>query len=101
MISEYIHDKVLPALFHLTFNEPFEEDEEQGVSVALDLDSEEVKSKLKQILITHGLTFISPPSTVYRWMTRLGFRYATRKKGLYNDGHEKPAIIQYQWDFCK
>jgi len=46
-------------------------------------------------------TFISPPSTVYRWMARLGFRYATRKKGYYVHGHEKPAMIQYQWDFCK
>ena len=85
MISEYIHDKVLPALFHSTFNEPVEEDEEQSVSVAVDLDSEEVKSKLKQILITHRLTFISPPSTVYLCMTWLGFRYATRKKGYYVD----------------
>ena len=55
--------------------------EQQSVSVALDLDSEEYKSKLKQILITHGLTCISPPSTVYRWTTGLGFRYAPRKKG--------------------
>ena len=85
MLSEYIHDKVLPALVHSTFNEPVEEEEEQSVSVALDLDSEEVKSKLKQILITHGLTCISPPSTVYRCMTWLGFRYAPRKKGYYVD----------------
>ena len=41
MLSEYIHDKVLPALVHSTFNEPVEEDEEQSVSVGLDWDSEE------------------------------------------------------------
>jgi hypothetical protein len=64
MLSEYIHDKVLPALVHSTFNEPVEEEEEQSVSFALDLDSEEYKSKLNQILITHGLTCIGP-STVY------------------------------------
>ena len=81
MLSEYIHDKVLPALLHSTFNEPVEEEEKQSVSDALDLDSEEYKSKLKQILITHGLTCIRPPSTIYRWMTGLGFRYAPRKKG--------------------
>ena len=76
--------------------------EQQSVSVALDLDSEEYKSKLKQILITHGLTCISPPSTVYRWTTGLGFRYAPRnKKGYYVDGYEKPATIQNRWDFCK
>ena len=101
MLSEYIHDKDLPALVHSTFNEPVEEEEEQSVSVVLDLDSEEYKSKLKQILITHGLTCISP-STVYRWMTHLGFRYAPRRKGYYVDGHEKPpATIQCRWDFCK
>ena len=57
---------------------------------------------MKQILIIHGLTCISPPSTVYcSLMTWLGFRYAPRKKGYYVDGHEKPATIQYQWYFCK
>jgi len=90
------------ALVHSTFNEPVEEEEEQSVSFALDLDSEEYKSKLKKILITHGLTCISPPSTVYRWTTGLGFRYAPRnKKGYYVDGYEKPATIQNRWDFCK
>jgi hypothetical protein len=23
------------------------------------------------------------------------------RKGYYIDGHEKPATIQYRWDFCK
>jgi hypothetical protein len=98
MLLEYIHDKVLPALVHLTINEPVEEEEEQSVSIALDLDSEEYKSKLKQILIIHGLTCIVSPSTIYCWMTCLGFRYGPRKKGYYVDGHEKPATIQYQWE---
>ena len=102
MLSEYFHDKVLPvALVHSTFNEPVEEKEgEQRVNVALDLEYEEYKLKLKQILITHGLICIRL-STVYRWITRLGFPYAPRKKGYYVDGHEKPATIQYQWYFCK
>ena len=102
MLSEYFHDKVLPvALVHSTFNEPVEEKEgEQRVNVALDLEYEEYKLKLKQILITHGLICIRL-STVYRWITRLGFPYAPRKKGYYVDGHEKPATNQYRWDFCK
>lgn len=49
MLSEYIDDKVLPALVHSTFNEPVEEDKkEQSVILALNLDSEESKSKLKK-----------------------------------------------------
>ena len=35
MLSKYIHDKVLPALVHSTFNEPVEEDEEQSAIVTL------------------------------------------------------------------
>ena len=101
MLSKYVHENFLPALVHSTLNEPVEEEKEHSVSVALDLDAEEYNSKLKQILIIHGLTCISPPSTIYRWMTWLGFRYAPRKKGYYVDGHEKPATIQYQRDFCK
>jgi hypothetical protein len=31
----------IPALFHSTFNEPVEEEEEQSVSSALDLTAEE------------------------------------------------------------
>ena len=54
MLSEYIHDKAIPALVHSKFNEPVEEEEEQSDSVALELDSEELKSKLEQILIAHG-----------------------------------------------
>ena len=44
MLSEYMHDKAPPALVHSKFNGPVEE---QSVSVALELESEEYKSKLK------------------------------------------------------
>ena len=49
MLSEYIHDKAIPALVHSKFNEPVEDEEEQSVSVSLKLDFEEYKSKLKEI----------------------------------------------------
>ena len=54
MLSEDIHDKALPALVHSKFHEPVEYEEEQIFIVSLKLDSEEYKSKLKKILITHG-----------------------------------------------
>ena len=105
MLSEYIHNKALPMLVHSTFSgcDEGEKDDELSVSAAAvihDLDSEEYQSKLRRILVPHGLTCVGP-STVYRWMIRLGFRYAARKKGYYVDGHEKPATVQYRWDFCK
>jgi hypothetical protein len=34
-------------------------------------------------------------------MLQLGFRYETRRKGYYVDGHERKATVQYQWDFCE
>ena len=33
-------------------------------------------------------------------MLKLGFRYETRRKGYYVDGHERKATVQYRWDFC-
>jgi len=86
MLSEYIHDKVLPALFHLTFNEPVEEDEEQSVSVALDLDSEEVKSKLKKILITHGLPSLAHPlPSIAEWLVWDSDMQQGRKDTMFMD----------------
>ena len=32
-------------------------------------------------------------------MLKLGFRYETRRKGYYVDGHERKATVQYRWDF--
>ena len=34
------------------------------------------------------------------WKT-LVFKYLPRKKGYYIDGHEKPAIVEYQWTFVQ
>ena len=34
-------------------------------------------------------------------MHLLGFKHGLRKKGYYVDGHEKPAMVQYRWAFCK
>lgn len=86
MLSEYVHGKALPMLVHSTFSESNKGKEEEELSVCVapvvmyDLDSNEYQSKLREILVPHGLTCVSP-STVYRWMIQLGFRYAARKKG--------------------
>jgi hypothetical protein len=49
-------------------------------------------------LSEYGLTHIDP-STVYRWLQKLGFKYEPRRKGYYVDGHEKPATIEYRKKF--
>jgi hypothetical protein len=92
MLAEYIHDKILPQLVIDVFDET-----EESVSA---MPKERYNSQLRLILSQYGLTCVSP-STVYRWMTSLGFRYEPCQKGYYVDGHERPATIQYRWDFCK
>jgi hypothetical protein len=114
MLSEFIHDKILPRLFR---NNESDDDEDStggndGVTgqsndggAGQSNDGETVnipdyEGKLKEYLRPYGLTCVSP-STVYRWMIRLGFRYEPRRKRYYVDGHEKPATVEYRWAFCK
>jgi hypothetical protein len=33
-------------------------------------------------------------STTWRWLRRLGFSYATRKKPFFVDGHERPNKLE-------
>ena len=95
MLSEYIHDKVLPNLIMDILNET-----EKSVRTMMATKKDEYNNHLRLILRQYGLTCVSP-ATVYRWMIRLGFRYQPTRKGYYVDGHERPATIQYRWDFCQ
>ncbi len=63
----------------------------------LHIGEEEMK---KIILQCYGLTKLCP-STVYKWMKQLGFKYEPQRKGYYVDGHEKPARIAYRKDFVQ
>ena len=95
MLSEFIHDKVLPNLVKDLLNET-----EKSVRAMMSTKTEEYNTHLRNILKPYGLACVSP-SAVYRWMIRLGFRYEPARKGYYVDGHERPATIQYRWDFCR
>jgi len=39
--------------------------------------------------------------TIARWMYALGYKYATRHKRYYVDGHEKEDIVKYRNEFLK
>ncbi|KAI2493650.1 hypothetical protein MHU86_20903 [Fragilaria crotonensis] len=95
MLSDFIHDKVLPILVMDLFDST-----EKSVRAMMANNKEQYNKQLRIILKRYGLTCISP-STVYRWMVRLGFRYEPTRKGYYVDGHERPATVQYRWDFCQ
>jgi hypothetical protein len=40
-------------------------------------------------------------STAWRWMRLLGFRYDTRRKSFYVDGHEWEDLVVNRTHFCK
>ena len=39
--------------------------------------------------------------TAWRWMTLLNFKYDSRKKSFYVDGHEREVVVVTQNEFCK
>jgi hypothetical protein len=84
LLLEYLLETVLPSMVKETSRV-----EKRAVS------QEQYTAEAKEILSAYGLTCIDP-STVYRWLQRLGFRYEPRRKGYYVDGHEKPATIEYR-----
>jgi hypothetical protein len=74
-VSENIHIVVLPEMVKV----------ERKSNNQQDLSGEEME---KIILRCYRLTNICI-STVYRWLTKLGLKYAPRRKGYYVNGHEK------------
>jgi hypothetical protein len=70
LLLAYLHDMALPALL-----EEFREE----------LDFPEYT--MFQLLQEHRLTKLSVP-TIYLWMRLLGFKYETRQKSYYVDGHK-------------
>ena len=39
--------------------------------------------------------------TIYNWMEYLGFKYSTRQKTYYIDGHERPENVKYQKEYIQ
>jgi hypothetical protein len=72
LLLAYLHDMALPALL-----KEYREE----------LDFPEYT--MFQLLQEHRLTKLSVPG-IYRWMQLLRFKYETRQKCYYVDGHEKP-----------
>ena len=85
-LLEYIHDSILPVMVE-------EQKDEEEIK-----ECKCIEDKKKVILKQYGLTCICP-QTIYNWMKLLGFKYGTRKKGYYVDGHERPATVAYRYNF--
>ena len=61
-------------------------------------DNQEVLTRL--FLRAHRLENMSF-STAWRWMRLLGFRYDTRQKSFYVDGHERDDVVANRTHICK
>jgi hypothetical protein len=71
-MTEYVHDVVLPAMVA----------EEKNVSVQeVQRNPQELQNEMRQVFKKYGLTCVCP-STVYKWMKCMGFKYETRKKRI-------------------
>ncbi len=87
LICEYLDETVLPKIVK----------ERTGIEKGAFV-SEKYEIELDNFLRKYRLISINP-SMVYRWLIKLGFRYETRRRGYYVDGHEEPRTIEYRKQF--
>jgi hypothetical protein len=81
LVSEYIHDVIIPAMV-----------EERYLVTPVD---ERYEETAKGLIAGFGLKKIYP-STIYKWLKLLGFKYEPRRMGYYVDGHEKLETVNYR-----
>jgi hypothetical protein len=81
LMSEYIHNTVIPIMVQERF--------------VVKPEDEQYEATVQGMYREYGLKKICP-STIYKWLKLLGFRYEPRRKGYYVDGHEKPETISYR-----
>jgi hypothetical protein len=83
-------------------------EEQQGVAVAAaetlnedrTLDPENQEMMNESFLKAHRLKSMSF-STAWRWMRLLDFKYDTRRKSFYVDGHEREDVVANRQTFCE
>ena len=93
---EYLHEMVLPQMVATEQRKEFVPEKEWCNNAPLrGMSQDEYDEAATKTLKWYGLTFICP-TMVYQWMKNLGFKYLTRKKGYYVDGH---AMVEYHWVF--
>jgi hypothetical protein len=59
------------------------------------VEDSELNNSREQFLLTYGLTKISI-CKIARWMHAVGFKYETRRKHYFVDGHEKADTLAYR-----
>jgi hypothetical protein len=89
-MTEYVHGVVLPSMVAKEKKLPVDEKQQE----------EGYQTEMCKVIKKYGLTKVCP-ATVYKWMKCLGYKYETRRKGYYVDGHEKPSTVEYRSKFVK
>jgi len=93
-MHEYVHEHLIPTLIgNLEQGDDDNENEPQQLTTI----SQETKDAF---LETYGLSKVTM-STILRWMHAVGFRYKSRQKHYFVDGHEEPETIAYRPLFTK
>ena len=83
IMYDFVHDTLIPKLVE-------QERKETGDS-ELTKESVLANYKIKTLHIR----------TLYKWMECLGFKYPTRRKTYYVDGHERPDNVKYRNEYIK
>jgi hypothetical protein len=97
-VHNHIICRVIPRLTK-TWMQENDETTNESTSFPNDNDAAE-ENRVHSFLNKHGLKSMSL-STTWRWMRLLGFRYDTRRKSFYVDGHERDDVVASRKEFCK
>ena len=94
---EYVHEHLVPTLVaSLGVDVPDDCDVYEDLPARPGVvEDSELNNSREQFLLTYGLTKISI-CTIARWMHAVGFKYETRRKHYFVDGHEKADTLAYR-----
>jgi hypothetical protein len=85
LVHEHVTTKMIPVYYELW------KAEEGQVNV---------KTKIDDFLESNQLVNLSL-TTIWRWMSYIGFAYSGRKKSYYVDGHEREDVVKDRNQFCE
>ncbi|KAI2488670.1 hypothetical protein MHU86_6071 [Fragilaria crotonensis] len=110
-VYQFVHSSVIPRLAALWKRESVVDEDTAETSTLststtainptsnpVDVDQDE--DDIALFLRAHRLKNMSF-TTAWRWMRLLGFKYDTRRKSFYVDGHEREDVVAHRNAFCK
>jgi hypothetical protein len=103
-VHDFIITSILPRLTTTWQNKQCTESSDCSINTTTTSttrnSSHDDESTINSFFKAHGLESMSL-TTTWRWMQLLGFKYNTRKKSFYVDGHERDDVVATRSIFCK